>query len=170
MFIILKDYLIINLSNQNAAKVRPGLKSGRSSEFTLVMPLKPGGAERMRKNVGSTDKSRIQSLHALGTVHEARFVIFDNDTRLLFASTFDGEWDSYIDDFASLNPDAFDQNFADVEGYPGIRSPDIKDWVQKVQVSAIDFFSAYPEASTKDLEKGLKIKAALDVLLDSATS
>ena len=30
-------------------KVRPGLKSGRSNEFTLISALKPGGAERMRK-------------------------------------------------------------------------------------------------------------------------
>ena len=109
-------------------------------------------------------------IHTLGTVHEARFVIFDNDTRLLFASTFDGDWDSYIDDFASFIPDVLDRRFEDVEGYPGIRSPDIKDWVEKHQVSAIDFYRAYPDASAQDVLKALKIKGALDVLLDSATS
>jgi hypothetical protein len=30
---------------------------------------------------------------------------FDNDTRLLFASTFDGDWDVYINDFAARIPD-----------------------------------------------------------------
>ena len=31
--------------------IRPGLKAGRSNEFTLILPLKPGGAERMRKKM-----------------------------------------------------------------------------------------------------------------------
>ena len=38
-------------------------------------------------------------LERIGTPHEERLVIFDNDTRLLFATIFDGDWDSYIDDF-----------------------------------------------------------------------
>ncbi|MGB7635706.1 MAG: hypothetical protein WBL68_18460, partial [Nitrososphaeraceae archaeon] len=72
------EKLFIIMSTQNVAgdKVRPGLKSGRSTEFTLILPLKPGGAERMRKK-------NFGSLPNLGTVHEARWVIFDNDTKLL---------------------------------------------------------------------------------------
>ena len=34
------------------ASGRPGLKAGRSNEFTLILPLKPGGAERLRKKMG----------------------------------------------------------------------------------------------------------------------
>ena len=36
---------------------------------------------------------------AIATIHEARFVLFDDDTRLLFATSFDGPWDAYMDDF-----------------------------------------------------------------------
>jgi len=36
------------MSNPRAS-VRPGLKVGRSNEFTLISALKPGGADRMRK-------------------------------------------------------------------------------------------------------------------------
>ena len=35
-----------------------------------------------------------------------RFVIFDNDTKLLFATAYDGDWDAYINDFATLIPEA----------------------------------------------------------------
>ncbi len=35
-----------------------------------------------------------------------RFVFLDNDTKLLFASAYDGDWESYINDFATLIPDA----------------------------------------------------------------
>ena len=32
-------------------------------------------------------------LERIGTLHEERLVIFDNDTRLLFATIFDGDWE-----------------------------------------------------------------------------
>ena len=34
-----------------------------------------------------------------------RFVFLDNDTKLLFATAYDGEWDAYIDDFVTKIPD-----------------------------------------------------------------
>jgi hypothetical protein len=32
-------------------------------------------------------------------------VLFDDDTRLLFATSFDGPWDAYMDDFLALVTD-----------------------------------------------------------------
>ena len=72
------------------------------------MQLKPGGAENMRKKMTSDSNFAGQNqvvVDRLGTVHDLRFLIFDNDTRLLFASTFDGDWDAYIDDFAAHIPE-----------------------------------------------------------------
>ena len=37
-------------------------------------------------------------IERLGTIHDLSFLIFYNYTRLLFASTFDGDWDAYIND------------------------------------------------------------------------
>jgi hypothetical protein len=99
-----------------------------------------------------------------------RFVIFDNDTRLLFASTYDGDWDAYINDFATIIPDDIDYDFSEVEGYPGIHSPDIKDFIVKHQVTATYFYSAYPDTTVRDVWKALKVKGGLDVLLDAASS
>ena len=87
------------MSNPNVAKdnVRPGLKAGRSNEFTLIMNLKPGGAERLRNKLASTSKFGNQNqayADRMGTLHDLRFVIFDNDTRLFFATTFDDDWDA----------------------------------------------------------------------------
>ena len=41
----------VPMSNSDVSKgnVRPGLKAGRSNEFTLIMKLKPGGADRLKK-------------------------------------------------------------------------------------------------------------------------
>ena len=126
------------MSNPNSAgdNVRPGLKAGRVNEFTLIFKLKPGGAERLRKKIAS-DSNFQSHVDGVGTVHDLRFLIFDNDTRLLFASTFDGDWDAYINDFADYIPNEIDIIFGQVEGFPGINSPNIKDAIVEHQVSSI---------------------------------
>src|SRR6187551_3848752 len=86
---------------------RVGSRLGKVSELTLIVPLVPGGAKRLRTflrllggNLNGADK--------VGTVHDMRFVFLDNDTKLLFATAYDGDWDAYIDDFATRIPDYLD--------------------------------------------------------------
>jgi hypothetical protein len=159
------------LATKTMVKSRPGAKTGQSNEFTLISKLKSGGAERMRQLLadGFTGE-RQKNTDRIATVHDLRFVIFDNDTRIMFASTFDGGWDQYIDDFGTILPDEIDLLFHEFEGYPGINSPDIRDWIVKQQVTAVGFYSAYPEASVRDVWKALKSKKALDALLDTASN
>ena len=159
------------LATKTMVKSRPGAKTGQSNEFTLISKLKPGGAERMRQLLadGFTGE-RQKNTDRIATVHDLRFVIFDNDTRIMFASTFDGGWDQYIDDFGTILPDEIDLLFHEFEGYPGINSPDIRDWIVKQQVTAVGFYSAYPEASVRDVWKALKSKKALDAMLDTASN
>jgi hypothetical protein len=95
-------------------------------------------------------------------------VLFDNDTRMLFATVFDGTWDNYIDDFATKMPDQLDALFAGMEGYPGIHDPNIKDYIRKYQVEAAEFYSAYPDATVKQLKKGQRVLRAWEELLDTA--
>ena len=154
-----------------AAKARPGNKAGQSNEFTIICGMKPGGAERMRKLfVDGFTGERKKNTDRIATVHDLRFVIFDNDTRVIFASTFDGDWESYINDFATIIPDEIDLLFHECEGYPGIHSPDVKDWIVKQQVTATAFYSAYPEVSVREVWKALKTKKAFDTLLDEAAA
>jgi hypothetical protein len=158
------------MANAQTVPPRPGTKAGQSNEFTMICKLKPGGAERMRNLLadGFTG-DRQKNTDRIATVHDLRFVIFDNDTRVVFASTFDGTWESYIDDFGTIIPDEIDLLFHECAGYPGIRSPDIKDWIVSQQVTAAGFYSAYPDASVRDVWKALKTKKALDTLLDVAS-
>src|SRR5262245_24492832 len=101
------------------------------------------------------DDDRRKHTDRIGTVHDLRFVIFDTDTRVSFASTFDGAWDTCIDDFGTRIPDEIDLLFHECEGYPGIHSSDIKDWIVSQQVTATAFSSAYPDASVRDVWKAL---------------
>src|SRR6266446_4276179 len=156
------------METPKAVVARPGTRVGQANEFTVILPLKPGGAERMRKLFAGFVGDRKQNTDRIGTVHDLRFVIFDDDTRIIFASTFDGDWESYIDDFASILPEEIDLLFHEFAGYPGIHSPDIKDWIANQQVTAAGFYSAYPDASVKEVWKALRTKKAFDALLDTA--
>src|SRR6266852_4765483 len=79
-----------------------GLTSGQAHEFAIILPLKPGGGQRMRDRLKDSVTAGTQSLDKMGTLHDLRFVLFDNDTRVLFASTYDGGFEQYIKDFATL--------------------------------------------------------------------
>ncbi|MFI6317154.1 hypothetical protein ACIBG8_06530 [Nonomuraea sp. NPDC050556] len=101
---------------------RVGAKSGEVSELTVIMPLKPDGAARLRKFFDLIN-GNLAGAGQVGTLHNMRFVFLDNDTKLLFATAYDGEWDPYIDDFATKIPDMMDYLFGNIEGWPGIASP-----------------------------------------------
>ena len=103
---------------------RIGSQQGKVSELTVIAPFSPGGAKRLRALLqllrGSFDAGKV------GSVHDMRFVFLDNDTRMLFATSYDGDWDAYIDDFATKIPDFLDIIDSAWEGWPGIRSPEAK--------------------------------------------
>src|SRR5262245_40961393 len=65
---------------------RAGRRQGRVSEFTVIAPFVAGGAERLRRFLKLVDGSFIAE--KIGTLHDKRFVFLDNDTRLLFATTY----------------------------------------------------------------------------------
>jgi hypothetical protein len=146
---------------------RAGLRDGQVSELTVIAPLKEGGGARLR-TVFAGAGGRFSATDKVGSVHDMRFVFLDNDTKLLFASAYDGDWDSYIDDFATLIPDALDFVFKEVEGWPGTRSPQVKDFIAKYQITASAWYVAFPEATVPAIRRGQKIAAAVDGLLDAA--
>lgn len=82
---------------------RAGRQSGNVSELTAFAPLKPGGAERLRRIFNLTN-GNFDGAQRVSTLHDMRFVFFDNDTKILFATTYDGDWDAYINDFATKIP------------------------------------------------------------------
>ena len=144
---------------------RAGTRLGMLSELTIIVPFAPGGAKRLRaflKLLGGN----LEGARKVGTVHDMRFVFLDNDTRLLFATTFDGDWDTYIDDFATKIPDYLDIIDSAWEGWPGIRSPQAKDFLAKHQVTAEGWYVAYPDLTVAETQRLKQIGKATDEFLD----
>src|SRR5262249_50835295 len=65
---------------------RVGARLGKVSELTIIVPLAPGGAKRLRAFLRLLRGNLSQGANKVGTLHTMRFVFFDNDTRLLFAT------------------------------------------------------------------------------------
>jgi hypothetical protein len=156
-------------SPEPTAQMGKGATDGQAHELTAIVPLKPGGAERTRAVLKQRTSDQARSRRdAMGNLHDMRVVFFDNDTRMLFATVFDGTWDSYIDDFASKMPDQLDALFAEAEGYPGIHDPSVKDYIIKHQIEADEFYSAYPNATVRQIRKGQRVLKAWEELLDAS--
>jgi hypothetical protein len=153
------------LASKATINGRIGIRQGKVSEFTLMFKLKPGGANRLRALLGVLG-GNFQGADAVGSVHDMRFVLFDNDTRLLFATAYDGEWDPYIVDFSSKIPDPLDVLFCDCEGYPGMHSPQIAEYLANHQIQSDGWYVASPNLTVAETRRLEKIGKAVDELLD----
>jgi hypothetical protein len=145
---------------------RVGARLGKRSELTIIVPLVPGGAKRLKTFLRSLGGNLSPGASKVGTLHDMRFVFFDNDTRLLFATSFDGDWDAYIDDFIALIPDYLDLMDSAWEGWPGIRSPEAKDYLIKHQITADGWFVAEPDLSLAEIQRQNRVSKAVDEFLD----
>ncbi len=161
-------------ANQSAHPERPGRSDGVCSEFTVFTEIKPGHADALRKDLAAmADAADDERVHAavrqIGTLHDARHVIFDNDTRFMFASVFDGSWDAYIDDFAkTVVGERFDRVFSHSVGFPGVKDPGVKDWFVAHQAPAGVFVSAYPDLTVQQIYKDHRVEEAFEEVLDTA--
>ena len=154
------------------ASPRPGVSVGTTSEFSLFFRIKPGHGDALREALRTLLNHpgyRPGDYNvAIATIHEARFVLFDDDTRLLFATSFDGPWDAYMDDFATSGPtlQLFDMIFQHVEGYDGL--PDtaaVKAFVLGAQSSAAGYARNYP-GTVKEIRRALRVNKAFQQVLD----
>ena len=145
---------------------RAGLRIGKVSELTLIADITPAGAKRMRALLDALG-GNFQAADKVGTLHDMRFVFLENDTKVLFCTAYDGEWDPYIDDFATKIPEEMDVVFCNVEGWPGIRSPEIKDWIISKQHTADGWYVALPNQTVAKGRRLEKVGKAVDEFLDA---
>ena len=150
-------------SNESAGRV--GLRQGKVSELTLIFRFVPGGAKRLRGLLQVMEANF--GTEKIATVHDQRFVFLDNDTKLLFATAYDGDsWDSYLDEFATKIPDELDMLFSELEEFPGFRDPSVKDWIAKYQVPAENWYVAHPDLTVAEISRLKRVGQAVDEFLD----
>ena len=146
-----------------------GLKSGKVSELTVIAPLKEGGAERL-KEILKIAGGNLKGATRVGTLHDLRFVFLDDDTRVLFCTAYDGDWDPYINDFATKIPELMDILFGSVEGWPGIKDPSVKQFILDHQITAAGWYVGIPHLTIQDIRRQDRIVKGINKALDEAQS
>ena len=144
---------------------RIGARQGKVSELTGIIPFAKGGAKRLRGLLQALE-GNFRGGDAVGTLHDMRFVFLENDTKLLFATAYDGDWDAYIDDFVTKIPNSMDLLFCNIEGWPGIHSPSAKDFIANHQIAAEAWYVASPNLTVSETRRLERIGKALDEFLD----
>lgn len=150
-------------AQENAGRI--GARQGKVSELTGIIPFAPGGAKRLRGLLEALE-GNFRGGDAVGTLHDMRFVFLDNDTKLLFATAYDGDWDTYIDDFVTKIPNSMDLLFCNLEGWPGIHDPSVKDFIASHQLAADAWYVASPNLTVAETRRLERIGKALDEFLD----
>jgi hypothetical protein len=147
-----------------------GITVGPTSEFSLLFRVRPGHEREIREATTALQHSpgyRPGDYNVpIATIHEARFALFDDDTRLLFATSFDGTWDAYMEDFAAKPLQLFDAIFRHVEGYEGL--PDlaaVKAFISGAQQTAAGYARNYG-GTVKEMRKAQRVNAAFQRVLD----
>src|ERR687894_307812 len=160
------------MSATETGKVRPGLSVGPTSEFSLFFRVKAGEGENLRtalRDLQETPGYRPGDYGmAITTIHEARFVLFDDDTRLAFITSFDGPWDAYMEDFFTSGPTLalFDVIFRHAEGYDGLPDlPAVKAFIRGAQQTAAAYARNYP-GTVKEIRKAVRVNSAFQQVLD----
>src|SRR3954469_14512607 len=160
------------MTTSDVGTVKPGLTVGPTSEFSLFFHVKPGQGPSLRsalEELQNTEGYRPGDYGmAIQTIHEARFVLFDEDTRLAFITSFDGPWDAYMEDFFTSGPTLalFDVIFRHVEGYDGL--PDlaaVRDFVLGAEVGAAAYARNYG-GTVREIRKAQRVNAAFQQVLD----
>jgi hypothetical protein len=160
------------MTTSSAMGTHPGLMVGPTSEFSLFFRVKPGESAELRTALQALQNTPGYRPGDYGitiqTIHEARFVLFDDDTRLAFITTFDGPWEVYMEDFFTSGPTLalFDAVFQHCEGYDGL--PDlaaVKSFVLGAEVPAAAYARNYG-GTVKELKKAQRVNEAFQRVLD----
>lgn len=147
----------------------PGLRMGKKGELTMIGNLLPGGAAKFRERVAQFQAEANYYESRVGTVHDFRGLIFDNDTRFILTVVYDGDFKPYLDDISTHAGPWLDSLATDVlEGYPGMASPHVGEWVVSLLIPAEFFWVNNSELTGRDVKKKAKVAKAVEDLFDAA--
>jgi hypothetical protein len=149
-----------------------GLRVANKAEFTLIAPvLQPNGADVFRERVVKAQYEAAYWEGMIGTVHDLRVGLVNDDKQILFAATYSDDFKPYVADVIKFATPWIDHMFTGVaDGYPGLADPAAVPYILKYQVQASVWYASNPAATPRDLAKSLRLSAVFDDLLDVAQS
>jgi hypothetical protein len=162
-----------------------GNEQGRATALTILTPIRRRRSPWLRFLffVGNRLPLARWTLLRLRLIHYARFALVTrippNGSRehrerlhskyLLFESNFNGLWHSYIEAFSYVFPKGMRAIWGSSHGFPGpVPVGPFKQWVRRNEFVASHYYSAYPEATTKEVLSALELSTMAQVLAQQA--
>jgi hypothetical protein len=106
-------------------------------------------------------------LGGIPTIHFARWLLMDNDRRLLFFSNYDGSWASYLGDFVDKANYGLTMVWSNTERFPPASNlafggaqhiEAFKQWSREHNIYAAVWYSAYPDETLRNLKNDIQIR------------
>jgi hypothetical protein len=131
--------------------------------LTLVLTIKSDEAFRelealLEREQSSPDGPLRKALDGIGTVHFARFVFLENNTKLAIITTFDGDLDTYINEFVDRVSGLFEAIADRISPAPPTplrtHRQEFLEFIKRHDMKAVQpFYSAYPGLTVKEILK-----------------
>jgi hypothetical protein len=151
-----------------------GQRHGVVSEVSAYFHVKPGHADELRAAIDRFQdrlhKAPPQLIQRFG-LQDMRHVIFDNGSRLNWATSFETDWEPYIDDSVQgMGLKTWYDWFQHCEECPDnfleLADKGLRDFIQSGQVQAAGFFKAISDKTIPELRKADRVAKALDQVLE----
>jgi cytochrome P450 len=127
--------------------------------LTAVMEIKSPQAfhaQALKLILSQAYQQVVDVLDRVGTVHFARFVFLENDTKLALMTSYDGSFDTYMKNYIEVAGDLFNLMLAHIKDAPPLpvrrHREEFIAYVEKIDLmSDSPFYSAYGELTVQDI-------------------
>ena len=147
----------------------------QTQHFTFIAKVKPGRGKDIRAKAEERKKISWEETDKLLrplTIHYARWILFDNDTRFIYYASFDTDLDKYLDDAARIfSESGMAGFFPDLEGFPDdpASASDAEAYRKFLEANGVESFyqfEGYPGVSVEEIKKAVKVRNAFSNMLD----
>ena len=106
----------------------------------------------------------------IGTIHFARWIVLPRSNRMIFFSNYDGNWESYLEDFISKASTGLTGVWSNCRGFPETRylfhkgaedGDRFKRWARHSMIPTRVWYSAYPDISMSRIRRAARIRHGL---------
>jgi hypothetical protein len=147
----------------------PGKRIGRKGELSGIGKVAPGGAKLFRERLPQILAEAGYWEGRVGTVHDFRVTLIDNDTRILFTIVYDGDLKPYLDDIVREAAPWLAQIFVGVwDGLKEVTMAAVEDILRASAFECDVFFVSNPDVTVRDVAKMGRISKSVAELLDAA--
>ena len=147
-----------------------GKRIGKKGEISGIGKVAPGGAKLFRERLPQIQAEAAYWEQRIGTPHDFRVTLIDNDTRILFTIVYDGDFKPYVEDILREASPWLDMIFHGVwDGFKGTQDRKSVEEVFGYTFEADFFYVANPDVTVKDVAKMQRLSKAVGEMLDAAS-